>query len=283
MEQTDAFDPTKEIISAIIRCGRAKARLPFPVLFIKSFLAGAFLSLGALFDLLIAGGAPSLRNENPTLVTIISAFTFPTGFVILTIANTELFTANLFVMVFSTCLHKNRIRDLAKNLVTSYALNLAGALFVAGFLCWWSDTLSTNEQKSYAVLQAEARVNVQWSVNFLRGIGCNWLVGMAMFLSIAAHDEVSKIYAIWIPIWTFVALGYQHCVANFFLVPIGMFYGTNFGVGKYIYNSVIPVTLGNIVGGVVLDAGLIWFIYGPTDAVAHISGTANMAQTILPR
>lgn len=285
MEQTDTFDPTKDTISTLISCGKAKARLSFPVLSIKSFLAGAFLSLGALFDILIAGGAPSLRNSNPGLVTLVSSFTFPTGFVILTIANTELFTANLFVLVFSTCLRKNRVLDLAKNLVTSYVLNLAGALFVAGFLCWWSDTLSTNDQKEYSVIQAEKRVNVQWSVNFLRGVGCNWLVGMAMFLSIAATDKVSKIYAIWIPIWTFVALGYQHCVANFFLVPIGMFYGTNFGVGKYIYQSVIPVTLGNMVGGVVLDAGLIWFVYGPSETVKHINGSASMAmnRTILPR
>ena len=104
-----------------------------------------------------------------------------------------------------------------------------------------------------------------------------------MFLSIAAKDKVSKIYAIWIPIWTFVALGYQHCIANFFLVPIGMFYGTNFGVGKYIYQSVIPVTLGNMVGGVFLDAILIWFIYGPSETVKHINGSASTSQTILPR
>lgn len=284
MEQTDVYDPTKETISTLIRCGKAKAQLPWPDLSVKSFLAGAFLSFGALFDILIARGAPALRSQNPTLVTFISSFTFPTGFVILTIANTELFTANLFVIVFSTCLHNNRIRDLAKNLVVSYVLNFAGALAIAGFLCYWSDTLSTSEQKSYAVMQAEGRVNVQWSANFLRGVGCNWLVGMAMFLSIAARDKVSKIYAIWIPIWTFVALGYQHCIANFFLVPIRMFYGTNFGVGKYIYNSVIPVTLGNIVGGALLDAGLVWFIYGHTNAVAHLkTATVQVVQTVLPR
>lgn len=156
MEQTDTFDSTKETISTLIRCGRAKAQLPWSVLFIKSFLARAFLSFGALFDLLIAGGMPALRAENPIVVTLVSRFMFHTGFVTLTIINTEFFTANLFVIGFSTCLHKNRILDLAKNLVMSYALNLAGVLFVAGFLCWWSDTLSTDEQKSYAVIQAEA-------------------------------------------------------------------------------------------------------------------------------
>lgn len=265
----ETFNPTKETVSTLIYCGTTKGRLPWPDLIIKSFLAGAFLSLGALFDLLISGGMPSMRSENPSLVTLLSSFTFPTGFVLLTILNTELFTANLFVVVFTTCLRKTRLLDLARNLITAYIMNLAGALFVAGFLCWWSDTLSTASQKSYAVSQAEARVNVQWSVNFLRGVACNWLVGLAIFLSIAAHDQVSKIYAIWIPIWTFVALGYQHSIANFFLVPIGMFYGTNFGVGKFIYQSVIPVTLGNIVGGVILDGFIIWFIYGRNEMLAE--------------
>lgn len=255
-------NPTKETISLLTRLGVAKARLSWLDLIIKSFLAGVFLSMGAMFDLVISGGAPTMRSENPGLVTLLSSFAFPTGFVILTVVNTELFTANVFVLVFTTCMRKTRLIDLGRNLVTSYIMNLAGALFVAGFLCWWTDTLSTDVQKNFAVAQAEARVNVQWSVNFLRGVGCNWLVGLAIFLSIATHDHVSKIYSIWIPIWTFVALGYQHCIANFFLVPIGMFYGTNFGVGKFIYQSIIPVTIGNIVGGAIFNGVFLWALYG---------------------
>lgn len=258
----ETFNPTKETVAMLIYSGTAKGRLSWADLFLKSFLAGAFLSLGALFSIIIDGGAPSLRANNPSLATLVSSFTFPTGFVILTILNTELFTANLFVVVLATCLRKTSLRELMRNLVSSYIMNMAGAIFVAGFLCWWSDTLSTDELKSFAVVQAESRVNVQWSVNFLRGVGCNWLVGLAIFLSISARDQVSKIYAIWIPIWMFVALGYQHSIANFFLVPIGMFYGTDFGVGKFIYQSVIPVTLGNVVGAVVLDGLAIWFLYG---------------------
>jgi formate/nitrite transporter len=272
----ETFVPMKETAAMLIASGTRKARLPWPDLFLKSFLAGAFISLGALFDLVIASGAPSLRSENPSLVTLMASFTFPTGFVILTMANTELFTANLFVLVFTTCLRKTRYFDLARNLITTYFMNMAGALFVAGFLCWWSDTFSTNSQKSYAVAQSEARVNVQWSVNFLRGVGCNWFVGLAILMSISAHDHICKIYAIWIPIWTFVALGYQHCVANFFLVPIGMFYGTDFGVGKFINQSVIPVTLGNIVGGAVLNGVIIWFLYGRSETTAVKDNNGNL-------
>ena len=256
------YDPTKETVSLLIRSGTAKARLSWADLLLKSFLAGAFLSYGALFSLLIAGGAPSLRATNPSLVTLVSSFTFPTGFVMLVLVNTELFTANVFLLFLTTLARKTTVLQMLRNLTFSYIMNLAGSLFMAGFLCWWSDTLNTDALQSVAVAQAEARVNVQWSANFLRGVGCNWLVGLAIFISIAAQDKVSKIYAIWIPIWTFVALGYQHCIANFFLVPIGMFYGTNFGVGKFIYQSVIPVTLGDIIAGAVLDGFFIWLLYG---------------------
>lgn len=257
-----SYDPTKETVSLLIRSGIAKTQLSLADLVLKSFLAGAFLSYGAIFSLLIAGGAPSLRETNPSLVTLISSFTFPMGFVILVFVNTELFTANVFVLFLTTFARKTSLFDLLRNLVLSYIMNLAGSLFMAGFLCWWTNTLNTDALQSFAVAQAEARVNVQWSANFLRGVGCNWLVGLAIFLSISAKDKVSKVYTIWIPIWTFVALGYQHCIANFFLVPIGMFYGTNFGVGKFIYQSVIPVTLGDMVAGAVLDGFFIWFLYG---------------------
>jgi formate/nitrite transporter len=253
-----SYDPTKKTVSLLIKSGIAKARLSWADLLLKSCLAGAFLSYGALFSLLIAGGAPSLREANPSLVTLISSFTFPMGFVILVFVNTELFTANVFVLILTTFARATSIFDLLRDLVLYYVMNLAGSLFVAGFLCWWTNTLDTAALQSLAVAQAEARVNVQWSANFLRGVGCNWLVGLAIFLSISAKDKVYKIYQI----WTLVALGYQHCIANFFLVPVGMFYGTNFGVGKFIYQSVIPVTLGDMVAGAVLDGFLIWFLYG---------------------
>ncbi|PTB42452.1 uncharacterized protein TrAFT101_008455 [Trichoderma asperellum] len=277
-----SYDPTKETVSLLLRSGVAKAKLSWTDLLLKSFLAGAFLSFGALFSLLVAGGASSLRAANPSLVTLISSFTFPTGFVILVFVNTELFTANVFVLILTTFARKTSLWDLLQNLVLSYVMNLAGCLFVAGFLCWWTDTLNTNALQSFAVTQAEARVNAQWSANFLRGVGCNWLVGLAIFLSISAQDKVSKIYAIWIPIWTFVALGYQHCIANFFLVPVGMFYGTNFGVGKFIYQSVIPVTLGDIVGGAVLDGFFIWLLYGKKIIKRNLDECSSSSRNGLP-
>lgn len=252
----------QEITRLTTHAGIAKSHLSYGELIIKSFLGGVFISLGGLIDLVVLSGSPGLRASNPGLATLISGFTFPVGFVLVTLTNSELCTSNMFVMPFTTIQRRTTIWNMSKNLVLSYIVNIAGALFVAGFLGWWSDVLETDTATSYAATQAENRVNVQWSVNFLRGVGCNFFVAMAFFLSIGAVEFVSKVYCIWVPVWAFVIAGYQHSIANYFMVPIGMFYGVNFGVGKFIYQSIIPVTLGNLVGGIFLGSLPFWYLYG---------------------
>lgn len=178
------------------------------------------------------GGAPGLRASNPSIAALLGAFVFPLGFVLIILTNSELATSNMFVMVclslptrtlmptrilltdsvyqaYSTAQRRTSIWALTRNWVVSYIFNLAGALFFAGFLAWWSDLLSSDAQKNFAVAGAEERINLAsyWSTNFLRGVGCNWLVGLAFFLSIQSKEQVSKIYSIWIPIWAFVGLG----------------------------------------------------------------------------
>ncbi|KAK5092102.1 hypothetical protein LTR70_005067 [Exophiala xenobiotica] len=270
--------PPQELARLVSRAGLAKARLGYPEYVIKSFLGGVFISLGALADLVVAAGAPGLRESNPGVATMLAAFIFPMGFVLVILCNVELATSNMFVMIITTLQRKTSIWDLTKNWVISYTFNLAGCLFFAGFLAWWSDTLDSDTATAYAVTQAEGRVNVQWSVNLLRGVGCNWLVALAFFLSIGSKDYISKIYSIWIPIWVFVLLGYQHSIANFFLVPIGMFYGTNFGTGKFIYQSVIPVTLGNIIGGSLFGGAAFWYLYGRNEGIDSSTGQPLNAQ-----
>lgn len=183
-------------------------------------------------------------------------------------------------MMFTTLQRKTSVYDLARNWIVSYIFNIAGSLFFAGFLAYWSNTLNTDAMTSYAATQAEGRVTLAsyWSVNFLRGVGCNWLVGLAFFLATASKEYVSKIYSIWIPIWAFVVLGYQHSIANYFLIPIGMFYGANFSTGEFIYKNEIPVTIGNIVGGAIFTGVIFWFLYGRNDAVDNETGQPQNAE-----
>ena len=191
----------------ITQAAVAKAALSWPDLLVKGFFGGIFISIGSLFDLIIAGGATGLRSSNPSIATMLSAFVFPVGFVLVILTNTELVTSDMYVMAYAALQRKVSVLSVIRNWTTVYIANLAGCLFFAGILTWWSDSLD-DAQSSYAVTGAEGRVNVDWQVNFLRGIGCNFLVGLAMFLATSAKDLISKIFGIWIPI---VSLTTRRC------------------------------------------------------------------------
>jgi formate/nitrite transporter len=269
MDSLNGHTP-REVCRIVTESGIIKAHLSWPDLIIKSFLGGIFISLGALFNLITLSGSPGLRASNPTLISMVASFLFPTGFFLIVFTNVELATSNMFTMMFTTLQRRTTWWDLIKNWVVSYIFNMAGALFFAGFLAYWTDTLSTPTEKDYAAFQAEARVNISsyWSRNFLRGVGCNYLVGLTAYTSSAASNEhVAKIYSLWIPVWAFATLGYQHCIANYFLVPIGMFYGADFSTGEFIYKNCVPVTLGNVVGGAGLMGVVFWWLYGRDEDV----------------
>lgn len=173
--------------------------------------------MGGLFSIVVAGGAVSLRENNPSLATLLGALVFCLGFVLIIITNTELATTNMMIMTYSTLQRKTSILGLTRVLLLSYIFNMAGCLFFAWFLAYWTHTLSTPAEQSFAILQAEGRVRVEyyWSTNFLRAVGCNWLVCLAYFLATGAREYVSKIYAVSFPVWAFGALGYQHSIANY--------------------------------------------------------------------
>ncbi|TKW54946.1 putative transporter YrhG [Colletotrichum tanaceti] len=161
MEQVDACS-VPETCNLLAHSGVAKARLSWVDLIVKSFFGGIFISLGSGLDLSIAGGCSGLRASNPAIATMLGVFIFPIGFVLILFTNVELVTSNMAVLVYSTLQRKSERRP---------------------------------------VSQAEGRVNTNWAYNFTRGIGCNWLVGLAVFLAMSGRDNFSKIVGIWLPIW----------------------------------------------------------------------------------
>ena len=123
-----------------------------------------------------------------------------------------------------------------------------------------------------------------WVQIFLRAIGANWLVCFAVYISISSREIVSKIVAIWFPTMTFVALGLDHVIANMYFIPTAIFYGhPDIGVGLYIWKSMIPTTLGNIVGGGLFVGGIYWYLYltGPgSDGITFELGGLDTAMEV---
>ena len=123
-----------------------------------------------------------------------------------------------------------------------------------------------------------------WVQIFCRAIGANWLVCFAVYISISSREVASKIMAIWFPTFTFVALGLDHVIANMYFIPVAIFYGhPGIGVGLYIWKSMIPTTLGNVVGGAIFVAGMYWYLYltgEGSDAITFNIGGLDTAMEV---
>ena len=155
-----------------------------------------------------------------------------------------------------------------KNWFFVYIGNFIGALIVAYFLAHQSGLFSGTPWHEYIGKIASAKCSLSWEQAFLRGVGCNWLVCLAVWMAMSSDSVIGKVWAIWWPIMAFVTLGYEHSVANMFFIPTGIFEGATYaGTGlsvtwaDFITNNLIPVTLGNILGAAVFVSGAYWYVY----------------------
>jgi len=272
MAMSDAYNlyDTSELISAL---GVKKSKQRIDHMIIKSFLAGVLLSFGGLFLLTVGGGSTTLaQNFGPSIHKMIQAAVFPIGLVLVIITGADLFTGNTMILVVSTLHRKTTWINLVISWSVSFFGNLVGCLFFQYILVYYAGLLSNDPYRSFTIGLAEMKGNIEWHQIFLRGIGGNWLVCLAFWLGTSARDLNSKIIGIYLPIWLFVAVGYEHSIANMFTVQMGMILGANLSVAKYILCVLIPVVLGNILGGGLFVGCTHWYLYlaKKTDTNANV-------------
>ena len=179
------------------------------------------------------------------------AFGLPFGLIMTLVTGAELFTGNTALVTAAVMEGKTSKKNLIKNWTASYLGNFIGSLLLS-YLAYKSGTLGTSlGAESIAI----AKCSLPWDVAFVRGILCNWLVCMAVYMASGCSTMVGKMTAVWFPISAFVALGLDHSVANMFIIPLGMFRGAEISVAQMFTKNLIPVTLGNIVGGALCVMG----------------------------
>lgn len=250
------FLEPSEIYEVTVEKGVAKANAKGSYIIPLGFLGGAFIAVGFLGFVRIAASFP---KEWAGLGSLLGACLFPLGLIAILIGGGELVTGNMMVVSTSFMARKISFNKLVSNLLILTLLNLAGAVFVAYFLGHITGlTEGTAAAKTIAV--AQAKVNVTFWQGFFSGVGCNWLVGIAVWMSFGAKDLGSKAFLIWFPIMAFVIIGFQHLVANMFIIPAAMFAGADITVMDFIRNMVI-VFLGNLVGASTLVGGLYTLAY----------------------
>ncbi|KAJ7588270.1 Formate/nitrite transporter [Mycena floridula] len=262
----------------------------------KAFLAGLMLSFGGLMNEIINAGSTDLIQTNPALVKVLGGFVFPTGFVLIVMLGLELLTSNM--MVFPMAVIKGvvpwwslvvnwiiGILTVFRSLVTFG--NLAGSLFSAAILVRYSGIVSAEPFMSGIVAFAVKKaITPEWHQIFLRGIGCNILVCIAVWVSInqvrescqalltctsfllaaGAKETTSKLIAIWIPIWVNKCISWnsdmRSVIANMFYIPLGIMFGADLSAAGYIRKSLVATYLGNIVGAAMVWVPAMYFYLG---------------------
>ena len=250
----NCFGPD-EIIDITIKKGTEKSQMPRKKIEVLAFLGGAFIALGYLAYVRVSGNLPS---EWGSLPHFLGASVFPIGLILILLGGGELITGNMMAVAAAWFSNKITFLNLLKNWGIVTFFNFLGAIFVA-YMFGHIVGLTEGEFLEKTVMTAQAKVDSSFIEAFISGIGCNWLVGISVWLCFGAKDFAGKILAIWFPIMTFVLIGFQHVVANFFIVPAAIFAGKLTWLA--FLQNIIPVWLGNAVGGAVFVSGLYVLAY----------------------
>jgi formate/nitrite transporter len=266
MMESSTLSPA-QVAVYFLKAGAAKHRDRYESIFMKAVLAGVMLSFGGLLSEVISGGSPALTISNPGIVKVLGGFVFPIGLVMIVLQGHELLTSNMFVFPMAVLKGVVPWWSLPLNWLLVTFGNLVGSLFFAAVLVHYSGVLSTTPYDTYVVAFAEKKaVEPTFLQIFLRGIGCNWLVCIAVWQAAGARETISKVFAIWLPIWLFVACSFDHVVANMFSIPLGIMFGADLTVAGYIRKSLIASYLGNIVGALCVALPATYFYLWDYDA-----------------
>lgn len=269
-----AIKSPKETAQAFVNVGKAKTSLSSVNMILLGILAGAYIGFGSQLATVVGNDASKFVGVG--LSKFMFGAVFSIGLMLVVVAGAELFTGNNLIFL-GVCEGSVKPSGLLKNWVLVYIGNFIGSILVAWLMykteLWKGGNLAIGAK---ALNIATGKVNLPFGVAFYRAIMCNWFVCLAVWMATAASDVTGKILSCFFIIMAFVASGFEHCVANMYFIPAGMFLKGNADVvatsgaaaeklanlnfGGFMGN-LLPVTLGNIVGGALLVGGIYYLIF----------------------
>jgi formate transporter len=260
----DYLSPT-EVTAAMVESGAKKARLGVSDLLIRGALSGAILGFSESLS-----AAVTVATGN----AVVGAVLFPIGFIMIVLLNLELFTGACALLPVAAFAGRASGGQVLRNWVFVYLGNLIGALVYAFLFAAVSTRFFTGAPdavgaKMIAIAVAKTSPYMQaggagWATALVKGMLCNWMVALGTVMGMVSRSVVGKAVAAWMPIMAFVAMGFEHCVVNMFAVPVGIMLGGPVTWGNWLMWNQIPVTLGNIIGGLILTGAALYVTFKPS-------------------
>jgi formate/nitrite transporter len=267
------FMHPEEIAEYVVGISKKKSELCILPTVLLGMLAGVYIGFGAELSTMVTHDLSKFLGIG--FAKFIGGSVFSGGLMLVIIAGAELFTGNCLILA-GVMARNISVISMLRNWSFVYFANFAGAMLLV-IIMYYSNLWKTGDfgVGAAALTTAAGKMNLSFLEGFCRGIGCNWLVCLAVWMSIAGKDSVSKIFGIYFPIMAFVASGFEHSVANMYFIPMGLFLKGNAAVvnavgaetisgltwSKFLIGNLIPVTLGNIVGGAFFVGGIYYLAY----------------------
>jgi formate/nitrite transporter len=235
------------VVEQMVQAGALKSGLPARDLLIRGFLSGALLGFATTL---------AFTASLQTRVGLVGALVFPVGFVMIVLLGLELVTGNFALVPLAVLERRSDVGALLSNWVWVFLGNLIGGVFYA--LLFTASLTSGSEMARQILAVAEAKTlgyarlgGHGMAMALGRAILCNWMVTLGVVMALTSQSTAGKIAAMWLPIMTFFAQGFEHSVVNMFVIPAGMLLGARVGLADWWVWNQIPVTLGNIAGGMI--------------------------------
>ena len=254
------YNPS-EIATIFADSSLAKARTPLVKFALMAIMGGAFIALGGLLTIIVAGGMPEVASQNIGLVKFVAGALFPVGLIMVSVAGADLFTSDCAGMTLSTMQKKTTVNDLVKVWCLSYIFNFIGAQAVAYFMAYKTGIIASAPYADYLNALAFGKLKYSWTTVFIKGIGANALVCLGTWMGYAGKDIIGKSLGIWVPVMLFVTLGYEHSIANMFFIPAAIYNGAYITWFDFVFYNLIPATIGNIIGGSVIIGMIMGYIH----------------------
>lgn len=230
-------------------------------LFVAAIAAGAFIAIGGILSLTVGFGFHGFASGNPALSKLFSGIMFPIGLILVVVLGAELFTGNNAMLIPAYMERRYGFGEVLSNWSLVYIGNFVGAVGFTYFLVYLPGLTSADPWHSAIIGIGVAKTSMPWGVVLLKGIGANWFVCLGVWLALAGHNLLEKALGCWLPVMAFVVLGYEHCIANMFYLPLAMLEGAPIGIGESLWRNLIPATIGNIIGGAFFVGCLHWYLH----------------------